>query len=637
MSLKKTNIYSSYQLTCLTLLLLGFHSKTQAAIHLGLNRTGSHELALTYTPLTDYNADGSNLWNSQVFTLRWNAALGSNIIAGISNQLNFNFTLDGNPSLGADGFYHQKFTSAATGVLQPLNAGQAIEVLLISTSLAIVNLSDFSLAAATLPWVSQHFGAANLENAKLGEQFSLFSPAEPSITNPVCANPSGGVIQVNVYDGEALEYSIDSGQTWQPSPVFSNLQAGNYYILTRRPSSPQHTASFSGNPVILSLSQYPVAGPTTITHPTCAVPTGKMLVEGSGQGAIQFSLNNGLGWQSNHLFQNLQPGSYQVMVRLVADSTCITSHPDNPLQVNSSPGYPTIGSLTIIQPTSCEYPYGSITFNMADTAGLQYSLLQGADWQNSNVFNSVYPDAYHVLVRRQTDTTCLSSYPLNPGVVQIPPGCCLVPRYSFPCSSGDFIDNFSFGPFSNNNTGCPSPGVNNLSEYPDFGPDVQLGGTYQVTAKASPTFPQYFGLYIDFNQNGSYLDTGEFFDLGLAPAGATVSTTISVPMNAKKGTSTMRLRSSRLSALGASDGCYSQLHMGETEDYRIRFFCPNQLAVNDLPIASDTYSADVSITSKGKVLAASSVVFKAGNFTELLPEFEVVKGGVLHIYSESCF
>ncbi|MEY3367109.1 MAG: hypothetical protein RI973_264 [Bacteroidota bacterium] len=637
MSFKKTTIRTGYQLTCLTVLLLGLQGKSLASIHLGLSRIGSNQLALTYTPLIDYNANGSNIWNSQVFTLRWNAALGSNVIMGISNQSNFNFALDGNVVIGPDGFYYQKFAASATGVLQTLSAGQAKEVLRITTSLANINLSDFSLAAATLPWVSQNFGAANIENAKLGEQFFLFSPAEPSTTSPVCAAPSAGVIQVKVYDAGSLEYSIDNGQTWQSSPVFSNLQAGNYYLKTRRPGSQNPIASYSGNPVVLSLSQYPVAGPVTITQPTCAAPTGKILVQGSGQGAIQYSVNNGLQWQSGNLFQNLVPGSYKAKVRLVADTTCITSHPGNPLQVNNSPGYPSIGSLTITQPASCENPYGSITFNMTSLTGLQFSLLQGADWQSSNIFNSVYPDAYHVLVRRQADTTCLTSYPLNPAVVQIPPGCCLAPRYAFPCSSGDYIDNFSFGFFSNNNTGCPSAGVNNLSEYPNMGPDVQLGESYQVTAKAGPAFPQYFGLYIDFNQNGSYLDAGEFFNLGFAPAGGTVTATIAVPMGAKTGTSTLRLRSNRYYALTASDGCYTKLHVGETEDYRIRLFCPNQLAVNGLPIVSGTYSADVKISSTGKILSGSNVVFKAGALTELLPGFEVATGGILHVSSESCF
>ena len=637
MNFKKITIRTGCQLILLTLLLLGFHGKSLAAIHLGLSRTGSSQLSVTYNPLVNYNSDGRNIWNSQVFTLRWTAALGSNIITGISNPTNFNFALDGSAVIGPDGFYYQKFTAAATGVKQSLNEGQAKEVLQINTSLANINLSSFSLADATLPWVAQNFGAANIENAKLGEQFFLFSPTDPSITNPVCAAPSAGTIQVKVYDMGTLEYSINGGQTWQASPVFSNLQVGNYHIMTRRPDKPSQTASYFGNPVSLSLFQYPVAGPATITQPTCAVPSGKMLVQGSGQGAIQYSVNNGLQWQSGNLFQNLTPGSYQVKVRLVADTTCVTSHTGNPLQVNSSPGYPSISSLTISQPTSCENPYGSITFNVPSATGLQFSLLQGADWQSSNVFNSVYPDAYHVLIRRQADTTCLSSYPLNPAVVQIPQGCCLVPRYLSPCSSGDYIDNFSFGFFSNNNTGCPSPGVTNLSAYPNIGPDVQLGESYQVTAKAGPTFPQYFGLYIDFNQNGSYLDAGEFFNLGLAAAGGIVSATIAVPMGAKIGNSTLRLRSSRYYALTASDGCYTRLHVGETEDYRIRLFCPNQLAVNGLPIVSGTYSADVKISSTGKILSGSDVVFKAGTLTELLPGFEVATGGILHVTSESCF
>lgn len=64
--------------------------------------------------------------------------------------------------------------------------------------------------------------------------------------------------------------------------------------------------------------------------------------------------------------------------------------------------------------------------------------------------------------------------------------------------------------------------------------------------------------------------------------------------------------------------------------------CPLVLAVNFDPIPNGPYDAELDITSTGRVPAGGDVQFRAGNSVELLPEFEVVLGGVFEILMQGC-
>ncbi|MEK7257775.1 MAG: GEVED domain-containing protein, partial [Bacteroidota bacterium] len=243
---------------------------------------------------------------------------------------------------------------------------------------------------------------------------------------------------------------------------------------------------------------------------------------------------------------------------------------------------------------------------------------------------------YLLAVRLQADTTCLTEFSGNPVGITAPVECCLLPTYTNTCLSGDFADDFAFGAFTNLNTGCANPGANNLSCYLGTGANVQLNETYQVIIEAGSK-AQFFGVYIDFNQNENYLDTGEFFDIGQAASNGTVTANVTIPSSALLGTTTLRVRSSFTAPLTGSDGCATNLGFGEIEDYNLYIFCPNNLAVNGLPIPDGTYNADVEITSFGKVESNANVIFQAGTSVMLLGGFEVQAGGLFQVVVQGCF
>lgn len=63
-------------------------------------------------------------------------------------------------------------------------------------------------------------------------------PADPvsTVVHPDCGETTGN-ITVSSPTGGTLEYSIDGGTTWQPSPIFTGLTPGNYDVLVRDTSS----------------------------------------------------------------------------------------------------------------------------------------------------------------------------------------------------------------------------------------------------------------------------------------------------------------------------------------------------------------------------------------------------------------
>ncbi len=218
---------------------------------------------------------------------------------------------------------------------------------------------------------------------------------------------------------------------------------------------------------------------------------------------------------------------------------------------------------------------------------------------------------------------------------------CAVPTYAMDCST-DHINSFTFGAYSNQNTGCAAGLPNNLTDYKPQGPTVQAGQTYAVTCAAG-TENQYYAVYIDFNNNGSFLDAGEFFNIGQAQANGNVMANVTIPANATAGTFSMRVRSAYNNGdtpLTQADGCQTQLDWGEIEEYNIVIQgdgnCPPTLAKNEMNIASGIYQASIQLTSSGTIGAGNNVTFRAGNNVELQNNFTAPLTSILEVKIEGC-
>ncbi|MCB9341982.1 MAG: hypothetical protein H6577_27965 [Lewinellaceae bacterium] len=242
----------------------------------------------------------------------------------------------------------------------------------------------------------------------------------PTVTQPTCGTPSGTIV-VNATGAGTLEYSIDNGANWQISPTFSGLTPGNYDIAVRLQGDPTCTTMYGSNPVAIdAVPSAPMVSTPTLTQPTCSIPSGTIVVNATGAGTLEYSIDNGANWQASATFGSLTPGNYDIAVRLQSDPTCTTAYGSNPVAIDAVPSAPMVGIPTVTQPT-CGTPSGTIVVSATGAGTLEYSIDNGATWQVSATFSGLTPGNYNIAVRLQSDPTCTMVYDNNPVAINTAP------------------------------------------------------------------------------------------------------------------------------------------------------------------------------------------------------------------------
>jgi subtilisin-like proprotein convertase family protein len=239
----------------------------------------------------------------------------------------------------------------------------------------------------------------------------------PTVTQPAsCAAPTG-IIVVNATGSGTLEYSINGGSTYQTSNTFTGLGAGNYTIFVRLQATPTCVASYGSNPVVINAPPAaPIVTAPTVTQSTCAVTTGTIVVNATGIGTLEYSINGGTTYQASNTFSALAASSYNIVVRLQTTPTCFTSYSSNPVVINAAPVPPVFMAPTITQPT-CTVATGTIVVNATGSGTLEYSINGGTTYQLSNTFSGLAASSYNIVVRLQANPTCVTSYSSNPVVL----------------------------------------------------------------------------------------------------------------------------------------------------------------------------------------------------------------------------
>ncbi len=175
------------------------------------------------------------------------------------------------------------------------------------------------------------------------------------------------------------------------------------------------TVSTTGS---ITVNPAPTVSAPNVTQPTCAVPTGTIVVNASGSGTLEYRLDAGI-WQTSNTFSMLAPGNYNISVRFQSNPECETSYGGNPVAINSVPVAPTVNAPTVTQPT-CAVPTGTIVVNASGSGTLEYRLDAGG-WQTSNTFSGLVAGSYNISVRLQSSPTCVANYSGNPVVVDAVP------------------------------------------------------------------------------------------------------------------------------------------------------------------------------------------------------------------------
>ncbi len=146
--------------------------------------------------------------------------------------------------------------------------------------------------------------------------------ATSTLVSPLCNGVSNGSITLNAAGGvPPYQYSINAGTTYQASPLFGGLAAGNYNFLIKDAAGCIYGFTFT-------LTQPAVVNASAISGiASCPNNDGSISISASGgTPAYQYSIDNGINYQPGIVFNNLPVGIYNnIKVKDVNGCIAITS------------------------------------------------------------------------------------------------------------------------------------------------------------------------------------------------------------------------------------------------------------------------------------------------------------------------
>jgi len=306
-------------------------------------------------------------------------------------------------------------------------------------------LPFFVAALAMLLPIANPVSFASIENS-----FDYISESDVNGINftgvteiqETCIDAGDGILIVNATCPTCvsdLEYSIDDGVSWQPSPVFSGLLGDVIHEILIRDSG-DHTCmlnvfgSVGGAPpccdiAIVNIDVTPESG--------AGQNDGAITVNASCTdciGSIQYSIDDGLTFQSSSTFNNLTAGTYMVYIEDTQDVDCFASEE---IVVNINSCDIVIDFLDVMGASCGETSDGVVTIfaTCASCPGgssdIEYSW-GGYFWQSSNVITGLPPEFWTFYVRDANDVSCQAS---ENALIGTGPPCCDVA-----ISSVDVVD-----------------------------------------------------------------------------------------------------------------------------------------------------------------------------------------------------
>ena len=144
------------------------------------------------------------------------------------------------------------------------------------------------------------------------------------------------------------------------------------------------------------------------------------------------------------------------------------------------------------------------------------------------------------------------------------------PSYSTGCTVGDDIDDVFIGNFSDTATGCTSSPYYNVQTTDTIFIQQTVPTSVSFTSNYST---QYFAIWVDFNDDGDFSDSGEH--LWSSPTNVWSSSvgSITIPSTVSLGSYRLRVRSNYSATIGASESCSNFIY-GETHDYTVTVTTP---------------------------------------------------------------
>ena len=231
----------------------------------------------------------------------------------------------------------------------------------------------------------------------MGELVTINEPANAldftiTITDVLCSGDASGEIGFETSGGTSpYEYSIDNGASYQTTALFTGLAAGDYDIMVR-----DANLCTMGDLVTISEPANALDFTATPTDVLCSGDaSGEIdIIASEGIAPYQYSIDNGVTYQTTDFFTGLIAGDYDVMVRdanLCTMGELVTiNEPANVLDFTATP-------TDVLCNGDASGEIGIIASE--GTAPYEYSIDNGATYETTALFTGLAAGDYEVMVR----------------------------------------------------------------------------------------------------------------------------------------------------------------------------------------------------------------------------------------------
>ncbi|WP_338874748.1 putative Ig domain-containing protein [Spirosoma sp. SC4-14] len=267
--------------------------------------------------------------------------------------------------------------------------------------------------------VSGPGGSVNSE----GAQLIVNQPASASIvysSTTLCKSTNETASPTIYGQGGGIFTSSPTGLSINASgQVLSSFSTPGSYTVS-------YTVAASGScPAVVSTSPMTIVDAPTfvygggfpnVTQPTCATTTGTISVSATGNGPIEYSINNGASWQSSGLFSNLAANqSYTIRARSTDNPNCTRNLS---FSINAAPSPPSVSISPTSATLTCSSPIASLS--VIGTGSIHWNT--GA---TSSVISVSTAGTYSVTLT--TAGSCTASASVTIDADQTPPSVSITP------------------------------------------------------------------------------------------------------------------------------------------------------------------------------------------------------------------
>jgi hypothetical protein len=215
----------------------------------------------------------------------------------------------------------------------------------------------------------------------------VFAPS--STTNASCGNADGSILVSASGGVGAIQYRLGQG-AYQPIGSFTGLAAGTYTVTAKDANnctkSTSVTVEDNGGPAITMFNW------TNISCYNGSDGTISLAATG-GSGALSYSINNGVSYQSSGTFTNLGAGTYYIIVKDAAQCTAIRT------VILNQPTQLSLVARTF--PVSCNGGNDGqieVTSAIGGTGAISYSI-NGTTYQSGTTFSGLTAASYTVYAK----------------------------------------------------------------------------------------------------------------------------------------------------------------------------------------------------------------------------------------------